>query len=138
MAIALLAMLSSNKAGRIIAGLGLNNLTIVDTKDALLISDNQHIQQVKQLVERLKHSGRESYRYHPTVYRPWGYYTVLEEGSKYKLKRIIVHPQASLSLQLHHHRSEYWIMIEGTAQVQRNDEILIFEPTRIDYDSTTK
>ncbi len=119
---------NENGSGRIIAGLGLNNLTIVDTKDALLISDNQHIQQVKQLVERLKHSGRESYRYHPTVYRPWGYYTVLEEGSKYKLKRIIVHPQASLSLQLHHHRSEYWIMIEGTAQVQRNDEILILNP----------
>ncbi len=112
-------------SGRLITGLGLRNLTIVDTRDALLIAENSYIQQVKQLVEKVKDKGCESYRFHQTVYRPWGNFTVLEQSHHYKLKRIVVHPGASLSLQLHQHRSEYWVIVEGIASVQNGEKKLI-------------
>jgi len=107
---------------RLITGVGLKNLTIVDTNDALLIIDNSYTQRVKHLVEKLKNKGSESYRFHQTVYRPWGYFTVLEENNHYKLKRIVVHAGASLSLQLHHHRSEYWVIVEGIATIQNGEK----------------
>ncbi|MGB8285931.1 MAG: mannose-1-phosphate guanylyltransferase/mannose-6-phosphate isomerase [Candidatus Aquirickettsiella gammari] len=109
-------------SGRLITGLGLKNLTIVDTQDALLIAENSYIQQVKQLVEKLKDKGCESYRFHQTVYRPWGNFTVLEQSHRYKLKRIVVHPGASLSLQSHQHRSEYWVIVKGIASVQNGEK----------------
>ena len=106
---------------RIIAALGLKNLIIVDTPDALLVADKAHTQNIKELVEELKKSGHETYQYHQTVYRPWGYYTVLEHEKNYKLKRIIVKAGHSLSLQMHKHRSEHWIVIQGIATVRSND-----------------
>lgn len=103
--------------GRMVASIGINNLTIIDTPDALLISHRDRAQDVKQVVQTLKDRAHESYLTHRTVIRPWGSYTVLEEGPSFKIKRIVVSPQASLSLQLHHHRSEHWIVVEGTAKV---------------------
>ena len=102
---------------RMIAAVGLRGIMVVDTPDALLVADAESAQQVKEVVAQLKERGHESYRLHRTVVRPWGTYTVLEDGAGYKIKRIEVKPEAALSLQLHHHRSEHWIVVSGTARV---------------------
>jgi len=102
---------------RMIAAVGLRGVMVVDTPDALLIADAGSAQQVKEVVAQLKLRGHESYRLHRTVVRPWGTYTVLEGGEGYKIKRIEVKPGAALSLQMHHHRSEHWIVVSGTARV---------------------
>lgn len=103
--------------GRLVATLGVEDLVVVDTPDALLVANRDRCQDVKQIVERLKAEGHEAYRFHRTVHRPWGTYTVLEEGDRFKMKRIVVKPGAELSLQMHHHRSEHWIVVSGTAKV---------------------
>ncbi len=102
---------------RMIAAVGLRGVMVVDTPDALLVADAGSAQQVKEVVAQLKLRGHESYRLHRTVMRPWGTYTVLEGGEGYKIKRIEVKPGAALSLQMHHHRSEHWIVVSGTARV---------------------
>ena len=96
---------------------GVDNLLIVDTPDALLVADKNASQQVRTIVDRLKSSGHESARLHRTVVRPWGTYTVLQQGPRFKIKRIEVRPKESLSLQMHHHRSEHWVVVSGTAEV---------------------
>lgn len=111
---------SQNYPGRVIATLGIKNLTVVDTHDALLICANSHIQKIKRLVKELKTKGHESYRYHQTIYRPWGHYTILDQGPNYKLKRLIVHAGASLSLQMHQYRNEYWVVVAGTASIEND------------------
>lgn len=111
---------------RLVGAVGIRNLVIVDTPDALLISDKSRAQDVKHLYNKLKANGHEAHRLHRTVHRPWGDYTVLEEGERYKIKRIVVKPGASLSLQMHHHRSEHWIVVQGMAKVVNGDkEILV-------------
>ena len=102
---------------RLIAALGVDDLIVVDTPDALLISHKDNTQDVKKVVQKLKTMGHDCYRLHRTVSRPWGTYTVLEEGVHYKIKRIEVKPGASLSLQMHHHRSEHWVVVSGMAKV---------------------
>jgi len=102
---------------RLVAALGVENLLVVDTPDALLVADRSRAQDVKSIVLRLKASGHESARLHRTVHRPWGTYTVLEEGPRFKIKRIVVKPGASLSLQYHHRRSEHWVVVSGTARI---------------------
>lgn len=102
---------------RLIAGIGLNNLMVVDTPDALLIADRDRAQEVKQVAEQLRQQKHETAALHRTVGRPWGTYTVLEESPGFKIKRIVVNPGASLSLQLHHHRSEHWVVVSGCARV---------------------
>ena len=102
---------------RLVAALGVRNLLVVDTPDALLVADRNRAQDVKSIVQRLKTSGHESARLHRTVHRPWGTYTVLEEGPRFKIKRIEVKPGASLSLQYHHRRSEHWVVVSGTAKI---------------------
>jgi mannose-1-phosphate guanylyltransferase len=102
---------------RIVGAVGIENLIIVDTPDALLVADKSRSQEVGRLYATLKQQGHEAYKLHRTVHRPWGTYTVLEEGSRFKIKRIVVKPRASLSLQLHHHRSEHWIVVSGMAKV---------------------
>ena len=113
---------------RMVAAVGLENLIIVDTPDALLVANRDRVQDVKKVVEQLKLQSHESYKLHRTVSRPWGTYTVLEDGSRFKIKRIIVKPGASLSLQMHHHRSEHWIVVCGMARVV-NGEREIFVNT---------
>lgn len=106
---------------RLIGAVGLDNILIVDTPDALLVADHNRAQDVKHIYAKLKQAGHDVHKIHRTVHRPWGTYTVLEESSSFKIKRIVVKPQASLSLQMHHHRSEHWIVVSGTAAVVNGD-----------------
>ncbi|WP_339429843.1 mannose-1-phosphate guanylyltransferase/mannose-6-phosphate isomerase [Pseudomonas taetrolens] len=106
---------------RLVGGVGLNDLIIIDTPDALLVADGKRSQEVKFIAQALKRQGHDAYRLHRTVTRPWGSYTVLEEGPGFKIKRIVVKPQGALSLQMHQHRSEHWIVLSGTAQVTNGD-----------------
>ena len=106
---------------RLVAAVGVDNLLVVDTPDALLVASKDASQQVKEIVSRLKSRGHEAARLHRTVARPWGTYTVLQEGPRFKIKRIEVKPGHTLSLQMHHHRSEHWIVVSGTARVTCDD-----------------
>jgi len=110
---------------RLIIGLGLEDLMIVDTPDALLVAHKNKAQEVKEVVERLKSDQHDAYRNHSTVHRPWGTYTVLENGDRFKIKRIVVKPEASLSLQMHYHRSEHWVVVSGTAEVINDDRTFL-------------
>jgi mannose-1-phosphate guanylyltransferase len=107
---------------RLVAALGVDNLVVIDTPDALLVAHKDASQQVKDVVARLKKEGSSVAVEHATVHRPWGSYTVLTEGVGFKVKRIVVKPGASLSLQLHHKRSEHWVVISGIAHVTRGEE----------------
>jgi mannose-1-phosphate guanylyltransferase len=102
---------------RFIGAIGVDNLIVIDTPDALLIADSERAQDVKQIFSELKARGHETYKVHRTVNRPWGTYSVLEEGPRFKIKRIEVKPGESLSLQMHHHRNEHWIVVSGMAKV---------------------
>ena len=108
---------------RIVATIGVENLVIVDTPDAVLVAHRDHLQRVKEVVGELKARGHDAYRLHKTVARPWGTYTVLEEGPGFKIKRIEVKPGGSLSLQLHHRRSEHWVVVRGTARVTSGESV---------------
>ncbi len=110
---------------RVIGTVGLDNLVIVDMPDALLVADRNRAQDVKHIVQRLKHLGNEVVKLHREVHRPWGSYTVLDEGENFKMKRIKVKPGASLSLQMHYHRSEHWIVVSGTALVVNGERQFI-------------
>jgi len=105
----------------LVAAVGVSDLIIVDTEDAVLVAHKNATQDVRQVVQQLKHKGHEAYRLHRTVSRPWGTYTVIEEGLRFKIKRIEVKPGASLSLQMHHHRSEHWIVVSGMAKVTKGE-----------------
>lgn len=106
---------------RLVATLGVDNLIIIDTPDALLVAHPDKAQDVKKVVSQLKTLGHDAYKLHRTVARPWGTYTVMGEGPCFKIKRIEVKPGASLSLQMHHHRSEHWIVVRGMAKVINGD-----------------
>jgi mannose-1-phosphate guanylyltransferase/mannose-6-phosphate isomerase len=108
---------------RLVATIGLTDMVVVDTADATLVCPKSRAQDVKQLVELLKRQNAPEYLEHMTVHRPWGSYTILEEGLGYKVKRVTVKPGGRLSLQMHHQRSEHWVVITGTARVTRGDEI---------------
>lgn len=118
---------------RIVAAVGVEDLLIVDTADALLVSKRDRAQEVKKVVERLKLSSHDSVRHHRTVHRPWGTYTVLEEGKRFKIKRIVVKPGASLSLQMHHHRSEHWVVVSGMAKVVNAENETLLRPDESTY-----
>lgn len=109
---------------RLVGAVGVDNLVIVDTPDALLVAGKDSVQDVKNIVGQLKLAGHEAYKLHRTVHRPWGTYTVLEEGQGFKIKRIEVKPGASLSLQMHHHRSEHWVVVSGMAKVVNGEREL--------------
>jgi mannose-1-phosphate guanylyltransferase/mannose-6-phosphate isomerase len=109
------------------------NLVIIDTPDAVLVAHRDHLQRVKEVVGELKARGHESYRLHRTVARPWGAYTVLQEGPSFKIKRIEVKSGASLSLQLHHRRSEHWVVVRGTARVTRDDDVYLIGANESTY-----
>lgn len=112
---------------RVVGCVGVKDLVIVDTPDALLIADTHRSQEVRVIAKALKDRGHEAYRLHRTVTRPWGTYTVLEEGKRFKIKRIVVKPQAQLSLQMHHHRSEHWIIVSGMAKVTNGEEEFLLD-----------
>ena len=112
--------IQSNK--RVVGLIGIDNLIIVDTPDALLVTDKSRAQDVKHLYAALKASGHEAHKHHLKVHRPWGTYTVLEEDPSFKIKRIEVKPGGCLSLQMHHHRSEHWIVVSGMAKVVNGEK----------------
>jgi mannose-1-phosphate guanylyltransferase len=106
---------------RLVGAIGVDGLIIVDTADALLVVAQDRVQDVKTIYAELKASNHPLHKVHRTVYRPWGTYSVLEEGENFKIKRIVVKPGQSLSMQMHHHRSEHWIVVSGTAKVFNGD-----------------
>ena len=118
---------------RMVGAVGLKNLVIIDTPDALLVADRSRAQDVKHVYAKLKAQGHETHKLHRTVHRPWGTYTVLEEGSRFKIKRIEVKPGASLSLQMHHHRSEHWIVVSGMAKVVNGELDLMIATNESTY-----
>lgn len=122
-----------SSANRLVATIGLDNLLVIDTPDALLVADANRAQEVKDIVGKLKKDGHESTIFHRTVHRPWGTYTVLEEGPGFKMKRIVVKPGASLSLQLHHHRSEHWVVVSGLAAVVNGENEVFIHPNESTY-----
>jgi mannose-1-phosphate guanylyltransferase/mannose-6-phosphate isomerase len=109
---------------RLIATVDLKDLIIVETDDAVLIAKRGSAQKVKHVVEELKREKRIEVFEHRTAYRPWGECTILEEGPGYKIKRIVVKPGEKLSLQMHHHRSEHWVVVKGTAKVTIEDKVM--------------
>ncbi len=106
----------------LIAGVGLKNMIVVNTEDASLVIPKDKAQDVREVVKALKEKGAKESLEHPTVHRPWGSYTVLLTGNGFKIKKIVVKPGKKLSLQMHHHRSEHWVVISGTARVTRGEE----------------
>ncbi|MES2025563.1 MAG: mannose-1-phosphate guanylyltransferase/mannose-6-phosphate isomerase [Pseudomonadota bacterium] len=118
---------------RMIAAVGVDDLFIVDTPDALLIAHNSRAQDVKSVVAQLKLLSHATVQHHRTTHRPWGTYTVLEEGDGFKLKRIVVKPGASLSLQMHHHRSEHWVVVSGTAKVINGEQDILVQRNESTY-----
>jgi mannose-1-phosphate guanylyltransferase/mannose-6-phosphate isomerase len=118
--------------GRMIAAVGVLDVVVVVTPDALLVGHRDQTQSVKEVVDQLRKAGHESAKLHRTVYRPWGTYTVVEEGPHYKMKRIVVKPHASLSLQMHKHRSEHWVVIAGSAEIVNGEQTL-----RLEHDQST-
>ena len=118
---------------RLVATVGTQDLMVVDTPDALLILNPERAQDVKQVVARLKKTDHETHRLHLTVVRPWGTYTVLEDASHFKIKRIEVKPGASLSLQMHHHRSEHWVVVSGVAKVLNGEQDLLVRKNESTY-----
>jgi mannose-1-phosphate guanylyltransferase / mannose-6-phosphate isomerase len=118
---------------RLVAAIGIDNLVVIDTPDAVLVADRSRVQDVKHIYARLKAQGHETHRLHTTVHRPWGTYTVLEEGPRFKIKRIVVKPGGRLSLQMHHHRSEHWVVVSGMAKVVNGDRELFVNTDESTY-----
>ena len=110
---------------RLVSVLGLENLIIVDTQDALLVADKSKSQDIKNIVDKLVKEKRSEILHHRTVYRPWGNYDSIDNGSRHQVKRITVKPGAKLSIQKHFHRSEHWVVVRGTAQVTKGDETIM-------------
>jgi mannose-1-phosphate guanylyltransferase / mannose-6-phosphate isomerase len=118
---------------RLVATVGINDLMIIDTADALLVAHPDKSQDVKKVVAQLKKDGHDAFKLHRTVARPWGTYTVLEEAPGFKIKRIEVKPGASLSLQMHHHRSEHWVVVNGTAKITNGDNEILIQANESTY-----
>ena len=118
---------------RLVGAVGVDDLIIIDTPDAVLVADKSSAQDVKHIYSKLKAAGHEAHKLHRTVHRPWGTYTVLEEGTGFKIKRIEVKPGASLSLQMHHHRSEHWIVVRGMARVVNGEQELFVNTNESTY-----
>lgn len=120
-------------SNRVVGVVGVDDLIIVDTPDALLVAHKEHTQAVKSVYNHLKAKAHDAYKLHRTAFRPWGAYTVLEEGEGFKIKRIEVKPAASLSLQMHHHRSEHWIVVSGMAKVLNGEREFLIHTNESTY-----
>lgn len=118
---------------RLIAMVGLDDVIVVDTDDALLVGHRSKIQQVKDIVAQIKARGGSHAKWHRKVYRPWGAYDSIDSGGRFQVKRITVKPGGTLSLQMHHHRAEHWIVVSGTARVTRGDEVILLAENQSTY-----
>ena len=119
--------------GRLVTTLGLDNVVIVETADAVLVADRERSQDVKKLVNRLDKGKRTEHTLHRKVHRPWGWYDSIDSGPRHQVKRIMVNPGATLSLQMHHHRAEHWIVVQGTAEVTCGDRKTILTENQSTY-----
>ena len=119
--------------GRLVATVGLEDVVIVDTKDALLVAAKDSVQDVKAVVSELKKAGRSEFQTHREVFRPWGKYDSVDIASRYQVKRITVKPGAKLSVQMHHHRAEHWVVVSGTAKVTNGDETFLVSENQSTY-----
>ena len=118
---------------RLVAAVGLADCVVVETKDAVLVAPRDRVQDVKKLVARLKADGRYETSLHRQVFRPWGSYDSIDNGDRFQVKRIVVNPGAQLSLQMHHHRAEHWIVVQGTARVTCGDEVFLLGENQSTY-----
>ncbi|HEY4365973.1 MAG TPA: mannose-1-phosphate guanylyltransferase/mannose-6-phosphate isomerase [Steroidobacteraceae bacterium] len=118
---------------RLVATVGLRDHVVVETKDAVLVAPKNRVQDVKQLVAQLKKDGRYETSLHREVFRPWGSYDSVDSGERFQVKRLTVKPGAEMSLQLHHHRAEHWIVVAGTARITRGDETFLLEENQSTY-----
>lgn len=118
---------------RLVACVGISNLVVVETNDAVLVAHHDATQDVKKIVDRLKADKRSVAQWHRKVYRPWGWYDGVDSGERFQVKRIGVKPGASLSLQMHHHRAEHWIVVSGTAQVTKGEEVFLVSENQSTY-----
>jgi mannose-1-phosphate guanylyltransferase/mannose-6-phosphate isomerase len=118
---------------RLVTAAGVHGLVIVETDDAILVAPRERAQEVKEIVDLLDREGRSEAEVHARVYRPWGYYEGIAMGERYQVKQITVHPGHKLSLQLHHHRAEHWIVVRGTARVTKGDEQLLLSENQSTY-----
>ena len=120
-------------SSRLVGAVGVENLIIVETADAVLVADRTNSQDVKDIVSKLDAQKREEKNLHRKVSRPWGWYDSVDEGERFKVKRIQVKPGASLSLQMHHHRAEHWIVVKGTAEITNGDQIILLTENQSTY-----
>ncbi|MEP9399351.1 mannose-1-phosphate guanylyltransferase/mannose-6-phosphate isomerase [Mesorhizobium sp. KR2-14] len=118
---------------RLVALVGIEDLVVVETKDAVLIARKDKVQDVKSIVDLIKKNGRNEHLNHREVYRPWGHYDSIDFGERDQVKRITVKPGAKLSVQMHHHRAEHWIVVRGTARVYKGDEVLLLTENQSTY-----
>jgi mannose-1-phosphate guanylyltransferase len=124
---------SHEGSSKLITTLGVDNLVIVDTPDALLVAHKDKVQDIKKIVTQIKESGRSQHHQHRQVYRPWGIYDPIDNGERYQVKRITVKPGAKLSVQMHHHRAEHWIVVSGTARVTNGDHTFLVTENESTY-----
>lgn len=120
-------------SSRLVALVGVQNLVVVETPDAVLVADRSRSQDVKHIVNALQQQKREEHTLHRKVHRPWGWYDSIDEGGRFKVKRIQVNPGASLSLQKHHHRAEHWVVVSGTAEITNGDKVLLLTENQSTY-----
>lgn len=118
---------------RMVAVIGVSDLVIVETSDAVMVAHKDRVQDVKKVVEHLKQHGRTEHLNHTRVFRPWGWYEGIDAGERFQVKRIMVKPGEKLSLQMHHHRAEHWIVVTGTARVTRDDEVILLTENQSTY-----
>jgi len=118
---------------KLIATVGIDNIVVVETKDAILVANKDRVQDVKKIVNHLKQAGRTEHKIHREVYRPWGKYDSLDFGDRDQVKRITVKPGAKLSIQMHHHRAEHWIVVSGTAKVTNGDKTFLVTENESTY-----
>jgi mannose-1-phosphate guanylyltransferase/mannose-6-phosphate isomerase len=118
---------------RLVSLVGVDDLIVIETPDAVLVAGRTRSQDVKHIVNALSHQGREEHTLHRKVHRPWGWYDSIDEGGRFKVKRIQVKPGASLSLQKHHHRAEHWVVVTGTAEITNGDKKLLLSENQSTY-----
>jgi mannose-1-phosphate guanylyltransferase/mannose-6-phosphate isomerase len=120
-------------SSRLVTLVGVSDLVVIETADAVLVADKSRSQDVKHIVTQLQKTKREEHTLHRKVHRPWGWYDSIDEGGRFKVKRIQVKPKASLSLQKHHHRAEHWIVVTGTAEITNGDKVLTLTENQSTY-----
>ena len=119
--------------GRLVATLGLNEIIVIETDDAVLVAAKDSVQDVKKIVDVLNERSRAEATAHRKVYRPWGFYDSIDSGERFQVKRIVVKPGAKLSLQMHHHRAEHWVVVTGTARVTNGDDVYLVSENESTY-----